>query len=147
MAEQIPPRTNGGIQAALENLTDGLSRLVRQHLELAKIEARHEAKVVGQNVAVLAIFSAIALLGYGLLNLAIILTALWLGSVAAMAITSIIVAVLNLGGAGFALSKAASRLRENDLLPKTAEEMKRNKKWIQEIRENSSSPRITSEET
>lgn len=145
MAQQITPRQSSGIQAALENLTDGLSRLVRQHLELAKIEAKMEAKIVGRNAAVLVVCGALLLLGYGLLNLAIILTALWLGSIAAMAITSIILAVLNLGVASFALYRAISNLQDNDLLPKTAEELQRNKKWIKEIRETSSSPQLTTE--
>lgn len=144
MAQQITPRPQSGIQTAIENLTDGFSRLVRQHLELAKIEARQEARELGRHAATLAIFASIALIGYGILNLAFILIALWFGGVPAMAITSLVLAILNLGAAGFALYRTAKELSDNEILPKTSEEMQRNKKWIKEIRENSS-PRLTAE--
>lgn len=139
MAHQITPRQQNGFQTAIEDLTDGLSRLVRQHFELARIEVRSEAKEVSRDVAIIVAAAAIALIGYIFLNLAIILTALWLGSVAAMAITSIIIAALHIIAAVLGVTIAIRRLKKTDMgLPQTTEELQRNKTWIKEIRENSS---------
>lgn len=135
-----------GFQTAIEDLTDGLSRLVRQHFELARVEIRREAKDVGTNVGALLAFAALGLVGYLLLNVAIILVfGAFVGGMVAMAITAIVLALLHLVVAGVAILRILSHLRDADLgLHDTTEELQRNKQWIKEIRSNSR-PELTAQ--
>lgn len=145
MAEQLTPRPQSGFQAAIEDLTDGLSRLVRQHFDLARAEVRQEATEMSLFARAAAICVGLFLVGYVLLLVAIILTAAWLGGVGPMAITAIILALAHLGGAAIAYWRLDIHKKQSDLsLPQTTEELQRNKKWIKEIRENSS-PKLTAE--
>ena len=59
----------------LSELVQAFSELIAQHLKLAQAELRDDAKVVGAQVAKVAIFAPLILLGYALLNVAL---ALWL---------------------------------------------------------------------
>lgn len=139
MAQQPVIQTQSGFQEAIDGLTDGLSRLVRNHFELARTEVRREATELGQYLAAMAIFASIALVGYGLLNVAIVLVAAWIAGLPAMAITAIVLALLNLGVAAFAMARIIARLRDSDLsLSQTTHELQRNKQWLKEIRDNSS---------
>ncbi len=139
MAQRPIIERQSGFQAAIDGITDGLSRLVRNHFELARTEVRREASAVGQHLGALAVFASIALVGYGLLNLAIILFAAWLGDIAIMAIVALVLAILNLGVAGFAIARIVARLKDSDVgLAQTTEELQKDKQWLKEIRDNSS---------
>lgn len=140
MAERPVSRPQTGFQTAVEDLTDGLSRLVRQHFALARVEMREEIDDLKKQIGAILVFAVVALLGYLLLNLAIILLfGVWLDSLAAMATTALILAILHLGVGVTALVLLGSRLRENEVgLSQTTEELQRNKQWLKEIRNNSS---------
>jgi hypothetical protein len=134
--EQPTARQNT-VQIAFQGLTDGLYNLFRQHLELVRYEIKEEATEVGKNVAALVLFCFIALVGYGLLNLAAIMFAGWFGGIVAMAIVTLALALINLGGAGYAIKRILDRFEEHPVsLPQTEAQMERNKQWIKDIRQN-----------
>lgn len=139
MAERPVITDANRFQAAIEELTDGVSRLVRQHFELARTEVRQEASRLGTNLAIIGVFGAVALVGYGLLNLAVVFLfgAFW--SLTAMAWATLALAVINLGGAGIAIAVSARRISDTDVgLSDTTEELQKDREWIKEIRDNSS---------
>lgn len=139
MAERPVITDAGRFQAAIDDLTDGVSRLVRQHFELARTEVRQEARQLATNLLVIAVFGAVALVGYGLLNLAVVFLfgAVW--DFTAMAWATLALAVVNIGGAGIAIALGARRLSDTEVgLPDTTEELQKDREWIKEIRDNSS---------
>lgn len=147
MAEQPRTRAPARFETIVDELTDGLSRLVRQHFELARTEVRREATELGVHLRALAVFATIAIVGYILLNFSIIAVALWLGDIAAMAITSLVLAFVHLGVGTFASLRVVRKLGDSDVgLSETTEELQRDKQWIKEIRDNSPEklPRQTS---
>ncbi len=149
MAERPITRTRterNGFQAAIDELTDGLSRLVRQHFELARTEVREEARQYSRYAAILTAATATLFMGYVMVHLAIILVALWIGGMAAMAITAIVLAILNITGGLFAARYAWQGIQNTDVrLTQTTEELQRNKQWLKEIRDNSSPRRLPAE--
>ncbi len=147
MAERPVTTSPSRVQAALADWTDGLSQLGRQHFELARSEVRREAQNIADissDIAVYALLGAIGAVGYLILNVAVILVALWLGNVAAMAITALVLAVLQLGIGGFGIAMAVRRFQDSDIEPlrETTEELQKDKQWIKEIRDNSSAKRL-----
>ena len=141
-----PRTTRNGFQGAIEELTDGLSGLVRQHFELARTEVKEEAKEYSRYGAVLGLAAALLFMGYAMGNVAVILVALWLGGVGAMAITSIVLTVLNMAAGALGGWYGWRHLREADVeLSQTTEELQRDKKWLKEIRDTSSPRRLPAE--
>lgn len=139
---QETPRASalGPINQAFQGLTDGLYSLFRNHIDLVRYEVKEEATHVGKNVAALGVFAFIALVGYGLLNIAAILFAGWFGGIVAMAIVALVLALINIGGAGFAIRHIIKRFQEDPVgLPRTSEEIQKDKTWISQIRSNNSS--------
>lgn len=74
-----PPRptSEGGLAAQLNQIFDGLTRLITQHLDLARLELAEEAKTVGGNLARVAAFVPLVLVGYLFLCAAL---AIWIGA-------------------------------------------------------------------
>lgn len=138
MANSPIHQREAGFQAAIDGITEGFSTLVRKHFELARTEVRQEASHIGQHLGALAVFATIALVGYGLLNLAIVLLVGWLAGAGPMAFTCLFLAILNLGIAAVAIGRILKDLRNHDVgLSQTTEELQRNKKWLKGIRSNS----------
>lgn len=103
------PDDRGGLAAALSRLTDGISRLVSEHMELARAELKSDARTLGKHLMKVAAFSPLLLVGYGFLCAAL---AVGLSAVIPLWAALLIVGVLNVivGGAGVA--SALSKLRE-----------------------------------
>jgi uncharacterized membrane protein YqjE len=102
----------GGIAASLTQLADGLGKLITQHLKLVRIELEEDARVVGSQLARIAVFVPFVIVGYALLcvALAVGLTAfmpLW-GSLAA-------VGGVNLVGGGIGIYVATQAIRQKKL--------------------------------
>lgn len=137
--------TQPGFNAAIQGLSEGFSNLVRQHVELARHEAKDELKQAATQIIGLVVFGAIALLGYVLLLATIVLLALWVGGIGPMFITCAVLAGLHLGVAGIAVARLSSQLGESGVrLPQISEELERNKQWIKQLRK-SSSPQLPAE--
>ncbi len=148
MAERPIPREPTGFQTAIEELTDGLSQLVRQHFELARTEVRREASEFAGYLQGLVVFGTVALMGYGVLNLAIIVVAFWIGGVAAMAITAVVLALLQLGVGAIGALRIVRNIQNEEVgLPETTEELQKDKQWLKEIRDNNSSVKRLPEQT
>jgi hypothetical protein len=130
------PRGRDGIVAAFKDLTDGLSVLVRQHLELVRLEVKEDAQILGGHIAIFALFGAIVLMGYGLLNLSAILFAGWGFGLHGMAVTSLVLAIVNLGIGARALRGAFQRIKADGVaLDRTAQELEKDIEWVRQIRE------------
>ncbi|MCI0574429.1 MAG: phage holin family protein [Myxococcaceae bacterium] len=98
----------GGISAQMGRMVDGFSRLVTQHLTLAKLELADEARAVGREVAAIAAFVPFVLVGYALLCVCLAFAlGRWLGREGGF----LLVGALNLVGGGIGIWRASSRLR------------------------------------
>ena len=145
--------TNGisGLKPAFERLTDGLSTLVKQHLELARYELKQDVSTTGKRVGVIAACGVIGLVGYIMLLVAGFLFAGWLGGWLAAWITAGAEALVNLGLAGFAALYFGKKLRDDKPvdLAQTNDELDKDKTWLREIGENArngKSPKQLSQE-
>lgn len=120
---------------ALQRLLDGLQTLIREHLALARVEAKEDLRAMGRDLLVSAAGLPALFAGYLLLMIALgYLLAVWLPAWAAFAI----VAAVNLG-AGAALSLAGARkvMRNRPGLSRTSEELHRDKQWLSSLKTGS----------
>ncbi len=140
--QPVEPRPSN-IQQALHGLTDGVSNLVKGHIELLRHEVKEEASTAGKNIAALLLFALVTFVGYGLLNITAILFAGWFGGIVAMAITALILTIINLVGGGFAIMQILQRFENHaPELKQVSAELKKDKQWISQIRDTSSSPQL-----
>ncbi len=113
-------QTDRGISALVGRMADGFSRLVSQHLTLARMELAEDAKAMGMDVARIAVFVPFVLVGYlfvcGALAAAI---APWLGYAGALAV----VGALNLVGGAVGILRAVSRLKARQVMDNTSQEL------------------------
>ena len=89
-------------------MTDGLSRLVSDHLALARAELREDARAFGQGVVKVAVFVPLLLLGYGFLCAAL---AAGLASVMPMWLSLLLVGILNIAVGAIGAYTAANALK------------------------------------
>ena len=85
-----------GIVPAIQNLTDGVIDLVQNQVELVRVEFRREATEAGERGGVLLLYAGLALMGYGLINIALILLAGWLGGLGTMFATALLLGLAHL---------------------------------------------------
>src|SRR5687768_4239428 len=127
MRPSTPPRSadgrrDTGISALLGNLADGFSKLVTQHIALARMELTEDLKVLGMNAAKIAAFVPFVLLGYTFLMVAV---SAWIATRLGWAAGFAIVggAHVVIGGIGIAI--AASRLKGRQVLDASMNEINR----------------------
>ncbi|QSQ27745.1 phage holin family protein [Pyxidicoccus parkwayensis] len=115
-------QTERGISALVGRMADGFSRLVTQHLQLARLELAEDVKATGLDVAMIAAFVPFILVGYAFVCGAIAaLLSTWLGWAGALGA----VGLVNLaGGAGGALW-AVKRLKERRVMNDSTDELSR----------------------
>jgi hypothetical protein len=120
---------------AFQRLLDGLQTLIREHLALARVEAKEDLRAMGRDLAYGAAGAPPLAVGYLMLMIALAyLLAQWLASWAAFGI----VAVVNLA-AGIALTIVCrKKLKENhpQALSGMGEELQRNKVWLSSLTES-----------
>jgi len=111
-----------GLSAQLGSLADGLSRLVAQHLALAKLELAEDLKMLGKNAGLIAAFVPFVLIGYVFLCVAL---SAWVAQSLGWAAGFAIVggAHLVLGGLGIAV--AVSRIKGRAVLDASMAEIQR----------------------
>lgn len=124
-----------GLKPAFERLTDGVSTLVKQHIELARYEATQDLRASMKRAAILGACAFVGAVGYFFLLAAGILLAGWLGGWLAAWICAAIIAVLHLGGAaalGYKYGRHL-RLRLPVDLAQLGDELNKDKQWLQQI--------------
>ncbi|GEL71206.1 MULTISPECIES: phage holin family protein [Myxococcus] len=109
-----------GISALVGRMADGFSRLVTQHLQLARMELAEDVKATGLDVAMIVAFVPFILVGYGFVCAALAAwLSTWLGWSGALAG----IGLLNLvGGAGGAMW-AVNRLKARRMMDDTSQEL------------------------
>ena len=114
--------TDRGITALVGRMADGFSRLVTQHLALARLELAEDARQVGTGLARIATFVPFLLTGYALVCAALaVLLARWMGLPGALAL----VGLANLVGGALGISSALRRMRSVRVMDETQEELNR----------------------
>ncbi|MBX5481158.1 MAG: phage holin family protein [Myxococcaceae bacterium] len=112
----------GGLGAAVARITDGLSRLISEHLALARVELRDDVRALAGSVAGIAVFVPLILVGYGFLCGALALAlSPWLGRVGAL----VLVGGLNVIVGGLGAWRAAAKLKAQPVLETTRVEVTR----------------------
>ena len=81
-------RTNSGLVATFQEVTDGFMTLARSHMELAKAEARQEVKAYANQAKFLAIGGSVAAFGLVILHVFGVLLAGLLGGLVAAVVTA-----------------------------------------------------------
>lgn len=115
-------QTERGLTVLVGRLTDGLGKLVTQHLTLARVELMEDARAMGQDVALIAAFVPFVLVGYAFLCGALaVALARWVGWAGALAL----VGALNLVGGGLGIARASARLKSHRVMDETTEELNR----------------------
>lgn len=111
-----------GLAALLGRMTDGFSRLVTQHLALARLELMDDAREMGTDVARIAAFVPFVLVGYAFVCAALsAFLARWLDWDGSLAV----VGALNLVVGGLGVTRALTRLKSHRLMDDTAQELNR----------------------
>ncbi|NTX03983.1 phage holin family protein [Myxococcus sp. CA051A] len=115
-------QTERGLAALVGRMADSFSRLVTQHLQLARLELAEDLKATGMNVAMIAAFVPFILVGYAFAcgALAAVLSAYlgWAGALGA-------VSLLNLVAGGGGIAWALQRLKARRMMDDTADELTR----------------------
>ncbi len=115
-------QTDRGLTSVLGRMTEGFSRLVTQHLALARAELVEDLRGLGKDTALLVAGVPFVLLGYAFLCAALAaLLERWVGWAGALAL----VGGLNLVLGGVGIGVAASRLKQRSLMDGTTEELNR----------------------
>ncbi|QRK14167.1 phage holin family protein [Archangium violaceum] len=114
--------TERKLTALVGRLTDGFSKLVTQHLTLARVELMEDARIMGQDVALIAAFVPFVLVGYAFLcgALAAVL-AQWVGWAGSLAL----VGAVNLVGGVLGITRVAMRLKSHRVMDETTQELER----------------------
>ncbi len=115
-------QTERGLSALVGRMAEGFSRLVTQHLQLARLELAEDVKATGLDVAMIAAFVPFILVGYAFVCGALAaLLSTWLGWAGALGG----IGLLNLaGGVGGALW-AVKRLRARRVMDDSSSELSR----------------------
>ena len=114
--------TDRNIAALVGRMADGISKLVSQHIQLARAELGEDIRGMGKDVVHIAMVVPFFLVGYIFLCAAL---AALLASVIGWAGALGLVAAVNLAVGGFLLYRALTRLRGRDVMNDTAQELTR----------------------
>lgn len=111
---------NDGIIILLKELTDGLGRLVSDHIKLARLELIADAKILGRRAAVLAVIVPLVFIGYGsiCIGLAVVLSR-WMG----LGVALVLVGAVHFLGAAIALGVTLRQVRRQGWMRETAHEV------------------------
>lgn len=128
---------SSGIAATVGNIADGLSKLVTQHIALARVELLDNVRSVGADLGRLVAFAPFLLVGYALccLALAVILTPSC-GRAGAL----LVVGGSNLLGGSAGAFFSIQRLRKKKMLAQSAEELSRSALALSETHVSKESP-------
>lgn len=117
-------QTERGISALVGRMADGFSRLVTQHLQLARLELAEDVKATGLDVAMIAAFVPFILVGYAFVcgALAAVLST-WLGWAGALGGVGFINLAGGVGGAFWAVKRLQARRVMDDSMSEVSRSM------------------------
>ena len=99
-----------GIAAQVGRIADGLSRLVSQHIALARLELAEDVRAIGVSVGTIAALAPFVLVGYTLLCAALAwAVSPWVGVAGGLAIVGGINVAGGVGGILFAVRRLQAR--------------------------------------
>ena len=118
-----------GLGPSLKRVTDGIGRLVREHLQLARAEVREDLKRAGRDLALIVAGLPPLCLGWALVMVAISLwLAKWVGSAAGFLIVG---AVHLLAGAALAgVCAWLLATRDKPSLTRTGRQLEEDRRWL-----------------
>jgi uncharacterized membrane protein YqjE len=123
---------------ALARLLDGVQTLFREHLALAKTELKDDLRRAGRDLLLSAAGLPPLFVGYALLMVAL---ALLIAQVLPGWLAFAIVAVLNAGAGGALTLVFMNKARQEKIaLPRTEEELQRDREWLSSLREGAPRP-------
>lgn len=128
------PGNGGGFIALIRSLGDGAALLVRQELQLARIELLEAVRALGVGTVLVALGGVVALLGALTVLAAVVLLAgdQWLPADAYWA-AALIVAVIAGGVAAWCIARARRLLAASSLAPReTIETIEEDAEWLKE---------------
>jgi hypothetical protein len=129
-----------GLAAAVARITDAVSRLMSEHLALARVELRDDARAFGLAAARIAVFVPLIVVGYAFLCAAVATAlAMWIGLGWAL----LLVGLLNVFAGALGVFVAAVRLKGREVLEDTRVEVSRSAEALAEAsRPNGSGRRL-----
>ena len=135
MAKGGGSRQNNSLIKALEGLTDGLYGMFSKRIELARHEVMRDVQRFGILFGILFFCALILVIGYCLLNLALVLA---MGALIqgpwAMAATTAGLALAHLIAGGVVAWRSAQRLEEaKQIFLVNRSEFQKDRKWLKEI--------------
>ncbi len=104
----------------LGELVDAFSELVAQHVRLARLEVKEDARFIGLRIGVIAVFTPLILVGYGFLCVAL---ALSLRPFLGDGFAFLLVGVVNLLVSGIGIAIAANQLSKRKIMNATVLEL------------------------
>ncbi len=128
-----PPSSTKLIVSALKGLTQSTQSLLKNHIALAKHEAKADALEIGKDVTGLVIAGVFAALGYVLLLMSAVLFASWFAGWIGMALTCFALAVIHLVGGGAITLRLLDNFKNRHYgLVQTVREVETSKQWATE---------------
>lgn len=124
--------------AQLRELFDGLSELTAQHIQLAKLELKDDARFIGIRVGVIAALAPLILVGYGFLCVA---GALALSRTMATDLAFLVVGAVNLVGGLAGVAIAAKQLGGKKVMGATTLELETTRSVVLHRRDGTEGPR------
>lgn len=131
MAQHQNPQSDRSIGDLLSDLTREMSTLLRQEVQLAKVEMTHNATEAGKNVAFIAVGGFIAYAGL----LALIATLVIILATAGLPwwAASLLVTIVVLAIGGVLVMQGLNRLKQSSLAPtQTMQTLKEDQEFIKE---------------
>jgi uncharacterized membrane protein YqjE len=117
---------------SLKRLTDGIARLLKEHLALFKEELKHDLKKAGRDAAMIAVALPGVVFGAGMLMVALaLLLARWVGTAGGFAIVG---GANLLGGAALAAIFGRKLAVTDRPLDRTAIQIKEDSQWLADLR-------------
>ena len=126
-----------GLVPAIQNLTDGVSNLIRSQFELLRIEAKREVTEAGRRGSSLLLWSGVALLGYGMLLFSAVLLVGWAFGIGGMAIASLVLGLAHmLVGLLLSIRRLQGFEEQHDRLEQKTRSLTGTDQWLEEKPEN-----------
>ncbi len=111
----------------LRELVDAFSELVAQHVRLARLEVKEDARFIGVRVGVIAAFTPLILVGYGFMCIAL---ALSLRRFVGESWAFMLVGLVNLAASGIGIAIAANQLSKRKMMNATVLELETSRAMV-----------------